>query len=458
MCHSEEKKTDKQYHQMIETPIPKLITSLAIPTIISMLITSVYNIADTYFVSKLGRSASGAIGIVFSLMAAIQAIGFTVGMGAGSTISRLLGEQKEQEAKEIAVSGFALSLALGAIVTGIGLLYLTPLMRLLGASETILPYAKSYGFYILLAAPVMSGSFVLNNLLRSEGKAKFAMLGMVAGAVFNLVLDPIFIFDLDLGITGAALATAISQSVGFVILLGCFLLKKSSLPMTIRNISRKAGSYGAILKTGFPSFLRQGLASVATVLLNQKAADYGDSAVAAMSIVGKIFMVFFCIVIGFGQGYQPALGYNYGAREWKRVRKAAYFTTLVAVGIMSVLGVAGFLCAGILMKLFMQADEEVVAIGTFALRCQCVVMPLIPIGVVSNMTFQSIGREWSATFLSACRQGVFFLPLILLLPGIWGLTGVQITQAVADAATAVVSVPFIVVFFRKLKKLEHAEN
>ena len=458
MCHSEEKKTDKQYHQMIETPIPKLITSLAIPTIISMLITSVYNIADTYFVSKLGRSASGAIGIVFSLMAAIQAIGFTVGMGAGSTISRLLGEQKEQEAKEIAVSGFVLSLVLGAIVTGIGLLYLTPLMRLLGASETILPYAKSYGFYILLAAPVMSGSFVLNNLLRSEGKAKFAMLGMVAGAVFNLVLDPIFIFSLDLGITGAALATAISQSVGFVILLSCFLLKKSSLPMTIRNISRKAGSYGIILKTGFPSFLRQGLASVATVLLNQKAADYGDSAVAAMSIVGKIFMVFFCIVIGFGQGYQPALGYNYGAREWKRVRKAAYFTTLVAVGIMSVLGVVGFLYAGTLMELFMQADEEVVAIGTFALRCQCVVMPLIPIGVVSNMTFQSIGREWSATFLSACRQGVFFLPLILLLPGIWGLTGVQITQAVADAATAVVSVPFIVVFFRKLKKLEHAEN
>lgn len=447
-----------QYEKMIETPIPRLVTTLAVPTIISMLITSVYNMADTYFVSKLGSSASGAIGIVFSVMAIIQAVGFTIGMGAGSTISRLLGEKRQEEAEEIAVSGVLAALVFGAVLMLLGLCCLEPFMKLLGATDTILPYAKDYAHYILLAAPVMCGSFVLNNLLRSEGKAKFAMVGIAAGGVLNLVLDPLFIFTWRFGIAGAAIATALSQTIGFVVLLACFLFHKSNLRLLPARISRHLSTYGIILKNGFPSFCRQGLASIATVILNRSAAEYGDEAVAAMSIVGKIFMVFFCISIGFGQGYQPVAGYNYGAGQWKRVKYAFRFTLMVGVILMGIMGSAGFVFAEELMALFMEEDSAVVAIGAFALRCQCAALVCVPVSIVSNMTFQAVGESGKATFLSACRQGIFFLPLIIILPKIWGLMGIQLTQAVSDVCTAVVCVPFIVGFFRQLREKEQEEG
>lgn len=445
-----------QYEKMIETPIPRLVTTLAFPTIISMLITSVYNMADTYFVSKLGSSASGAIGIVFSVMAIIQAVGFTIGMGAGSTISRLLGEKKQEDAEEIAVSGVMASLVFGGVLMIFGLRFLESFMKLLGATDTILPYAKDYARYILMAAPVMSGSFVLNNLLRSEGKAKFAMLGIAAGGVLNLALDPLFIFTWGFGIAGAAIATALSQTIGFLVLLACFLLHKSSLRLLPAKISRRFSAYGIILKNGFPSFCRQGLASVAAVILNRSVAEYGDEAVAAMSIVGKIFMVFFCISIGFGQGYQPVAGYNYGAGQWRRVRYAFRFTLIVGVILMGILGVCGFVFAEELMTLFMEEAPAVVAIGAFALRCQCVALVFIPVSIVANMTFQAIGESVKAAFLSACRQGIFFLPFIIVLPKIWGLLGIQLTQAVSDVCTAVVCVPFIIGFFRRMRMEEQS--
>lgn len=441
-----------QYERMTGKAVGPLIVSLAIPTVISMLVSAIYNTADTYFVSKLGTSASGAVGVVFSLMAIIQAVGFTIGMGSGTWISRLLGAQDEKAASEVAASGFYSSILFGVLLAVSGLFSLDPLVRLLGATATIAPYARDYASYILLAAPVMTASFVLNNILRAEGKAKLAMLGIAAGGILNCGLDPLFIFSLGLGIGGAAIATALSQCISFAILLSAFLRGRTVTKLGLARVARRPSLYLQILKNGLPSFCRQGLASVSTVALNLNAAVYGDAAVAAMSIVGKIFMLIFSVVLGVGQGYQPVLGYNYGARKLERVREAFFFTLKLGTAIMAVSALACFFIAPSLMLLFIAEDPEVVRIGSAALRAQCLAMPLIPLGVICNMSFQSLGKSWTATLLSACRQGFFFLPFIVLLPGLIGLKGVEITQPLADLCTFAICLPFALSFLRGLGK------
>lgn len=443
-----------QYVKMTTTPIPKLINSLAVPTIISMLVTSIYNMADTFFVSQLGTSAAGAVGIVFSLMAIIQAIGFMIGMGSGSWISRLLGQQKKEEADQIASSGFFFAIIFGLLLTIFGLLFIDTLMKVLGATDTILPYAKNYARYILLGAAVMSASFVLNNILRSEGKATLSMIGITAGGILNIVLDPIFIFGFHLGISGAAIATLISQCISFCILLACFLFKKSDLHISIKYLSKTPATYAKIVKNGLPSFSRQGLASIATVALNVNAAVYGDAAVAAMSIVGRIFMFILSAMIGFGQGFQPVIGFNYGAKKYDRVKESFFYTWKVGEILLIILAVVGFFAAPYLLALFRKDDLDVIEIGTFAFRAQCFALALQPLGVVCNMAFQSIGRAWQGTFLASARQGIFFLPLILILPGIIGLKGVQLTQPLADVCTFICCIPFMIAFFRDIKKME----
>lgn len=440
----------QQYERMTKTPIPRLITTLAIPTMISMIVTAVYNMADTFFVSQLGTSAAGAVGIVFSLMALIQAVGFTLGMGSGAYISRLLGQQNYDKANEVSSTGFFTALFFGAVLSVVGLLFLDPIMGLLGATPTILPFARDYAKYILFGAPVMCSSFVMNNLLRSEGKASLAMIGIASGGVLNIILDPIFIFVFDLGISGAAIATLISQCISFLILLGQFLRGKSILKLQIRRMARTADTYGAILRIGFPSFCRQGLASLATVALNVSAAVYGDAAVAAMSIVGKIFMIVISVMIGFGQGFQPVCGYNYGSRQYRRVKSAIVFSMKTGVVLMLILCVLGLIFAPQLMALFRREDAEVISIGAMAIRAQCVALPLFPIVTIANMTFQVLGRSGKATLISAGRQGIFFLPLIAVLPHLFGIGGVVWTQALADVLTFIMCVPFLVPFFREL--------
>ena len=441
---------DDQYEKMINTPIPKLILTLAVPTIIGMLITSAYNMADAYFVSKLGTSASGAIGIVFSLMAIIQALGFTVGMGSGSTISRLLGKKENDKAQEMASSALAVSFILGIILSVTGLLMLEKLMLLLGATKSILPYAVEYAKYILYAAPVMMASFVLNNLLRAEGKTKLAMTGIGIGGILNIALDPLLIFGFGMDIGGAAVATLISQVIGFIVLLS-FFRKKTILRFSIRKISKKFTIYKEFIGNGMPSLFRQGLASVASVALNRVAAAQSDAAVAAMSIVGKIFMMVFCVLIGFGQGYQPAAGYNYGAKEYGRVKKAYRFMLWAGIGVMTVLGILLYAAAPWLLEQFVSDDPKVMEIGVRALRMQCAVMPFMPLGVACNMTFQAVGRSAMASFLAACRQGVFFLPLIWVLPKFYGIVGMEIAQPAADVATFLVCLPVIRHFLKDLK-------
>ncbi len=439
----------KQFEKMTTEKVPGLIVSLGIPTIISMLVSSIYNMADTYFVSKLGTASSAAVGVVFSVMAIIQAVGFTLGMGSGSLISRLLGERKNEEADRVASSGLFAAVLFGVVLTVLGLIFLDPLMKVLGASSSILPYARAYGKYILLGAPIMAASFVLNNVLRSQGMAKLAMIGLTTGGILNMLLDPVFIFALQWGTAGAAIATLASQCVSFGILLSMFLRNKSVVHLSVKKISSRLQIYFDIIKTGLPSFCRQGLASISTVALNHSAGLYGDYAIAGMSIVSKIFMMLFSISLGIGQGYQPVAGYNYGAKKFDRVKQAILFTFTVSFLLMTSFGILMFFMAPEVMTWFIE-DTAASGFGAKALRWQCCSLPLIPIGVMCNMTFQSIGKSWTATFLSCARQGYFFLPLIFLLPALFGEMGVQMTQACSDILTALLCVPFGIRFLRSL--------
>ncbi len=444
-----------QFKKMTETPIPRLIITLAIPTVISMLVTSVYNMADTYFVSKLGTSASGAVGVVFSLMAIIQAVGFTIGMGTGSMISRLLGEQKEDEATEAASSALFMGLSLGTVLAILSCFKIKDLMLLFGATDTILPYAVSYARYIIIGAPVMIGAFIFNNILRSQGRAKYAMLGIASGGILNIALDPLFIFTFKLGTSGAAIATLVSQCISFLILLTFCLRGKSLAKFKLTKISRRPMVYLMILKTGLPSLSRQGLSSVATMFLNRSARIYGDPAVAAMSIVGKIFMLIFAVMIGIGQGFQPVVGFNYGAKKYDRVKKAFLFTLALGFIVMATLGTPVYFAADWLMERFTKNDMEVIEIGRLALRLQCLALLFIPISTVCNMTYQTIGKSWTATLLSCTRQGIFFIPLIWLLPARFGLLGLQLSQPVADLLSSLFCLPFGIKFLRDLKRLSN---
>lgn len=440
----------KQYERMTKTPVGKLLLKLSAPTIISMMVTSVYNMADTYFVSQLGTSAAGAVGIVFSLMAIIQAVGFTLGMGSGSINSRLLGQKEYEKANETGSTAFFTALFFGILLSVFGLVFIDDLMILLGSTKTILPFAKDYAVYILLGAPMMCASFVMNNLLRCQGKAVLSMIGLGCGGIINIFLDPIFIYVFKLGIKGAAIATLISQAISFLILLFMYISKRSIISINIKNVSKKFSVYINIIKTGLPSFCRQGLASISTVALNVNAAVYGDAAVAAMSIVGRVFMFIVSVMIGFGQGYQPVVGYNYGAGEFKRVKKAFNFSFKIGFIVLTSLGIAGFIFAPQIIGAFRADDAEVIKIGALAFRAQCVALPLQPMIVLCNMTFQVLGMSWQATFLSSARQGIFFVPLIMILPLFFGIFGIQITQCIADVLTFLFSVIFFISFMKKL--------
>ena len=446
----------EQFRKMTETPIPKLILSLAAPTILSMLITSIYNLADTFFVGQISTSASGAVGIVSSLMAILQALGFMLGHGSGSIISRSLGSQNTDAATRFASTSFFTALVFGGIITAAGLLTLPDFMMLLCSTETILPHACAYARYILLAAPIMMSSLVMNNILRYEGKASFAMIGLVTGGLLNIALDPLFIFGLGMGTAGAGLATALSQTISFCILLSMFLRGKTVSQFRITAVTHSPAEFGTILMTGMPSFGRQGLNSIGGMLLNIAARGYGDAAVAGMSIVSRIFMFIISVAIGTGQGFQPVAGFNYGAQKYRRVQQACLFTMAASFCFLSVILTACWFNAETLIRLF-RDDPEVTAVALPAFRFQCFAMLLQPVIVAGNMLFQSIGKSGRATFLACCRQGVFFIPLILTLPRAFGLLGVEICQPIADVLTFFVTVPFLFPFLRQLVRMDEAE-
>ena len=454
MTDKEKKAADLQYKKMTETPVNRLVFSLSIPTVISMLITMIYNMADTYFVSKISVSASGATGIVFGLMSIFQAFGFLYGQGAGSIISRLLGKKDVENARRFCSTAFFSSLIIGVTASVLCTLFLERLMLALGSTQTILPYAKAYGIYILIAGPALTTSCVMNNILRYEGAARLAMMGLTIGGLLNIALDPLLIFVFDMGISGAGLATCISQYISMVILLFMFLKKKCQCRIKFKYFSPSIKTAWEIVATGFPSFIRNGLNSISTMVLNMMSAPYGDECIAAMSISNRWAMVIFSVCVGIGQGFQPVSAFNFGAGKYDRVRKGMNFLWAYGTAVVTVLAGLSFAFAPQIVSLF-RNDAEVVQIGTSVLRYMCIALVLLPTALTANMTFQSVGKKGRALLLASCQNGLFFIPLVLLLPRMFGLVGLEISQPVAYISAALVSVPFLVAFRSKLK---HAGN
>ena len=440
-----------KYRQMTEPPVEKLICRLAVPCIISMLVTSFYNMADTFFVGQLkSNAATGAVGVVFSMMAIIQAVGFFFGQGSGTFISRALGQKNQKEAEEMAATGFFCSMGIGVVICILGQIFLEPLAYLLGSTETILPYTKEYLRVILLGAPWIVSSFVLNNQLRFQGGAFYAMIGITTGAILNIILDPIMIFALDMGVAGAGWATIIGQFVSFCLLLaGCS--KGGNIPIRFKNIRIRWYYFQNIVRGGLPSLSRQCLSSLATICLNHAAQPYGDAAIAAMGVVQRITMFGASTMLGFGQGFQPVCGFNYGAKLYDRVRKGFWFCVKISTAFLVVIAAAGYAFAPQLIALF-RDDPAVIACGAAALRFQCLTFPVQSWIVMSNMMEQSMGKTIPATFLSVARQGIFFIPMVLILPLFLELTGIQMAQAAADACTLVCAIPIQIHVMRTMEK------
>lgn len=465
-------KAQENHVKMTQTPVPSLILRLSCSTIVSMLAGTTYNIVDMYFVSNLGTSAVAAVGILFSVLAMIQAVGYTFGMGAGSRISRFLGEQKEQEAGRDALVAVLMSLIAGLILMGAGFLWQKPLVRFLGSTDTIETFALDYGFWILLTAPVMCVSYVLNNVLRAEGMPVWALVGIGSGAVLNAVLDPILVSGLELGIRGAGIATFCGQSVSLAIMLIVMLSGKSVIGLNKADSNYKPAGIRVkiekikredkqrfqafrqtaidITRTGIPSFFRQGLVCVATILLNRAAREYGDDVVAAISVSNKVFAILFAVMVGYGQGFAPVVGYNYGAKENDRVKKAITFTLLSQIIASAVAGVLVWIFASPIISLF--GENAALELGVLSLRMHAVSLPFMAVCLVSGMLFQAIGEIGKAILISSTRQGIFFLPLIWLLPMYFQENGVAVTQGISDILSGIFSLPFILVAIHMCKK------
>ena len=458
MKEKQEKKQD-QYYEMANASISKIIPKLAVPTIISMLVTSIYNMADTFFVSQLGTSASGAVGIIFSAMAIIQALAFMIGMGTGNFIARMIGAGNRKLAEELASIAFFTGFGVGLVIAVIGNANIGQLVRMLGSTETIAPYAEAYASYIFVAAPFMICSFIMNNLLRFQGKALFAMVGITTGGVLNMVLDPIFIFGLDMGTAGAALATGLSQFISFCILLFMCNSREECISIHPKKFKPTLAIYGEIIHGGLPSLGRQGIASIATIIMNTMAQPYGDAAIAAMSIVNRFMMFVGSAMIGFGQGYQPVCSYCFGARLYDRVKKACVYCVKVSTIFLLAVSVIGLIFSGNIIQMFRKDDLEVIRIGTLALRLQLLTMPLQGLVVMGgNMTPQSIGYGIRATIVSTARQGWLLIPILLCTVPVFGVLGIQMAQPIADVGTFILAAVVTKGIFKDLDRKKAETN
>lgn len=432
------------YEKMTKTPVSRLILRLGIPTTVSMLITNIYNMADTYFVGALGESEQAATGILFALQAIIQGIAFMLGQGSGTHVARALADRDTDSASRYVSSAFFSGAAVGTLLTVFGLIFLDPFMRLLGSTETILPYARDYGLWVLLSCPFMVCSLILNNNLRFEGKAFYAMFGLTAGGLLNIFGDWLLVRVVGMGVYGAGLATAASQFVSFVILLLLYRKQAQSV-ISLKFISRKISLYISVIKAGFPSLIRQSLSSVSGSVLNNLTKPFGDAAIAAMSVVNRYSQFVMCVGLGIGQGYQPVAAFNYEAKKYTRVKKGLLFTIAIGLAFVGCLAIPSFFFAPKIIYFF-QKSEAVIEIGRTALRYAALSLLFMPLSVPVNMLYQSIQKSGIASFLSMLRSGALLLPVLLIGVPILGLTGIQIAQPVSDVLTGLISIPFIIHF------------
>ena len=450
--------TEIYYEKMTKTPVARLVVKLGIPTTVSMLITSIYNRADTYFVGTLGKSAQSSVGILFTLQAIIQAVAFMLGHGSGTFVSKELANKDIRKASAYVSSAFFLGGVIGLVMTAVGLSILTPLMRFLGSTETILPYAKQYGMWVLISCPFMICSLILNNNLRYEGKALYAMIGLVTGGVLNMGMDFIFIRVCDLGVFGAGMATAISQIISFVILLVMFCTTAQS-KISFRRVSKDVKLYLSVFRVGLPSLIRQGLNSISSGLLNKLAGVYGakidaaDATIDAMTIVNRISNFVMCVGMGISQGLQPVASFNYQAKKYARVKKALLVTMAISFGCVVVLGTPMVLAPTFVVSLF-QEESEVVEIAKLALQCAMVGQLFMPLFIPLNMTYQSIRKAGMASFLALLRSGLLFIPILFATTALWGVTGIQISQPVSDVLTGLISLPILLHFLKTTPSID----
>lgn len=438
------------YEFLTQAPVSRVILTMAVPTIVSMLVTCLYTIVDTYFVGQLNTQSTAAVGIVFSLMCLIQAIGSFFGHGSGSYMSRELGARRIDNAASMAATGFVYAIITGVAIAAVGLISLQTLSLWLGSTATVLPYTEQYMAIILIGTPFQIASFTLNSQLRMQGNTRHAMWGIVSGAVLNVLLDPLLIFGCSLGLRGAALATVIGQAVSFIILyIMCNRRGATCVGIHLTKFSLRWHYVREIIYGGSPSLSRQGLASISVVLLNLAAASYGDAAVAAMSIVSRVTMFVMSVIVGLGQGFQPFCGYCYGAGLYARLRQGYWFTVKTGFVFLAIFAAVVYCFAEQTVALF-RDDAIVIAVGSTALRWHLVAYPLNAYIMTSNMMLQTTRRPLRANLLASARRGLVFIPFILLLPHLFGLMGVAMCQAVCDVVTFLLAIPIMRLTFKEL--------
>ena len=447
----QERLQQQKFEMMTTRPVGPLVTSLAIPAMVSMLVTAFYNLADTFFIGQINTQSVAALGIVFSYMTLIQAIAFYFGQGSGNFISRALGARRTEDAAEMAAVGFFSSLIAGTTIALAAFAFTDPLLRMFGSTPTILPYARVYLRSILPGTPFIMCCFTMNNQMRQQGNAHLAMIGIASGAVLNVALDPLLIFGAQLGIRGAGIATTVSQLVSFCIMLS-LCGKSGGIRIRLGHFKPTATRYAEINAGGLPSLARQGLMSLAALSLNNVAGAYGDEAVAAFSVVTRIAMIASAAMIGYGQGFQPVCGFNYGAKRYDRVRAAFHHSLIVSTVYCLVLAVLGYIFAPGIIRVFRREDAEVVRLGSEVLRWQCLSFPLTGMVVMSNMFLQNIRKTVPAVLMATARQGLFFIPTLFAGRALLGWTGVEITQAVSDALAFLLSLPLTIPLLRRLAK------
>lgn len=459
MGSSEVTNKDKRELMMLNDPIPRVVVRMAIPTIVAFLITSIYNLADTYFVSSLGTNATAAVSVNASLDQFIMMAGSMLAMGANSYIARLLGQDNRERATHVLSTAFFLALAFGAVILMLGTVFMQPMVRILGATDTCEEYAVQYATYVLLVAPFMAASFVMNQCLRAEGSAMLSMIGMGFGGILNCFLDPIFIFSMGLGVTGASIATAISKLVSFMILIFPYLTRRCILRISPKCFRWDKDILFQVASVGSSSMFRSGLAVVSAIVLNNIAGDISDSVLAGIGVSTKIMMFPFGIILGFCSGFQPVAGFNWGAKRYDRVIGSYRFSARTAIIGAIVMGLAVGLAANPIIRLFSETDPDMQRIGALTIRLQCIALPLHGWVAVVNMFCAGLGYARGALILATARQGSCFFPVIFPLSMIWGENGVASVQAVADVLSLILAIPILRLVLGKVRKaMEEADK
>jgi len=444
----------KKMELLGSTSIPKALLAMGIPTMIGMLVNAFYNLVDAYFVGGLGESQMGAISVVYPLGQVVVGLGLLFGNGAASYISRLLGRGDKENADKVASTALYSSVSVGAVIIIISMVFLHPILKLLGATDSILPYAATYAGIYIVSCIFNVFNVTMNNIVTSEGAAKTTMCALLTGAVLNIALDPLFIYVFDLGVAGAAIATAISQVVSTCVYLTYIFRKKSVFHFRVKDCTYTKETMSEIFKIGIPTLVFQILTSVSISLINNAAGDYGDSAIAGMGVVTRLISMGSLSVFGFIKGFQPIAGYSYGAKKFDRLREAIKTSILWSTVFCVIFGVILALFPTAIVSQFTKGDAEMIRIGAASLRANGISIMLFGFYTVYSSLFLALGKGREGFILGACRQGICFIPVILLLPMVWGLNGIMYAQPIADVLSAVITVFMAIPLHKKLNEMQ----